>query len=106
MIEPELEAWVFSDSPHVAEALGWSGRTPDLATWLREGGFWEPGRVKPEDPKRAVDEALREARVRRSSSIYRTLAGKVSLQRCRDASFLNLRGVLQQWFPIATAPSD
>ncbi len=34
----------------------------------------------------------------RSSSIYRELARKVSLQRCQDAAFLKLKAVLAEWF--------
>ncbi|HIE01121.1 MAG TPA: hypothetical protein EYP59_12680 [Thiotrichaceae bacterium] len=30
----ELEIWVWSDSPHVAEILGWKNKQPDLKTWL------------------------------------------------------------------------
>jgi hypothetical protein len=39
-IEPELESWVWSDSPHVASQLAWS--SPDGATlpqWLLERGW-------------------------------------------------------------------
>jgi hypothetical protein len=33
VLDPELEIWVWSDSPHVAEVLGWRGRTPKLPRW-------------------------------------------------------------------------
>lgn len=32
VIHPELESWVWSDSPHVESVLGWQWRNPDLRT--------------------------------------------------------------------------
>ena len=37
VIEPELEAWVWSESPHVAKSLGWKDTMETLHAWLREG---------------------------------------------------------------------
>jgi len=34
VLDPELEIWVWSDSPHVAEILGWKNRQADLNRWL------------------------------------------------------------------------
>ena len=34
VIDPELESWVWSDSPEVDNMLGWHGRTPPLREWL------------------------------------------------------------------------
>jgi hypothetical protein len=98
LIDPELEVWVWSDSPHVEEALGWSGREPSLRQWLVQRGFLTENSPKPKDPKAAVEAALCEARKPRSSAIYRTLASNVSLRRCRDSSFQCLRQTLQEWF--------
>jgi len=100
VIDPELEAWVWSDSPHVDECLGWSGRTPALRSWLEEKGLWPAGSVKPTDPKEAVLEALRVVRLPRSSAIYRCLAQTVSLNRCSDAAFARLRQRLSTWFGV------
>lgn len=33
VIDPELEVWVWSDSPHVAPALGWTTHDVDLRGW-------------------------------------------------------------------------
>jgi len=98
VIEPELENWVWSDSPHVDAILGWSGRRPDLRRWLVENGFWPASCSKPPRPKETMDAALRQARVRRSSSIFRQLAESVSLDRCQDAKFGRLRQLLGGWF--------
>jgi hypothetical protein len=34
VIDPELESWVWSDSPEVEKILGWQGRQPNLREWL------------------------------------------------------------------------
>jgi hypothetical protein len=99
VVEPELDAWVWSDSPHVEECLGWSGRNPRLRDWLRQENLWTPQRPKPDDPKIAVERALYEVRIPRSSAIYGNLASRVSVERCTDASFARFRDVLRRWFP-------
>jgi hypothetical protein len=99
VIAPELENWVWSNSPHVDRALGWEGRTVPLRSWLREEGFLQPGSTKPLQPKRAVDLALRTVRIPRSSAIYLALAQSVSTERCTDPAFAKLRRCLREWFP-------
>lgn len=98
VIDPELEAWVFSDSPHVANELGWTEPAAKMRAVLENEGLWAAADPKPADPKAAVDWLLRRAKRPRSSSIYRTLAKKVSLQRCEDRSFLRLVELLRGWF--------
>jgi hypothetical protein len=98
VIDPELEMWVWSDSPHVKSALGWANKHPDLRDWLKQKGFLSPDQLKPARPKEAVEEALREARKAKSSAIYYQLAQSVSLNRCIDPAFLKLKSILQKWF--------
>lgn len=98
VIDPELEAWVWSDSPHVDRILQWQDRRPSLREWLVDQKFLAPEGVKPERPKEAVERALRVVRLPRSSALYRQLAQQVSLGRCTDASFLKLKALLQNWF--------
>ncbi|MFY9825484.1 MAG: hypothetical protein WAM82_29190 [Thermoanaerobaculia bacterium] len=104
VIAPELESWVWSDSPKVDLALGWEGKSPPLRDWLREKGLLQAGVVKPAEPKRAVELALRTARKPRSSAIYFELAQGVSTDRCTDPAFAKLRRCLREWFPAAAAP--
>jgi hypothetical protein len=102
VLDPELEIWVWSDSPHVDSVLGWQGRQPDLRTWLRDHNFLDEQHAKPNRPKMAVEQALRSVRRPRSSSLYLQLAQSVSFNRCSDPAFLKLKTVLQKWFPEKT----
>jgi hypothetical protein len=97
-IDPELDVWVWSDSPHVERELHWEQRQPDLRSWLRKEGFLGGGAVKPTRPKEALEAALRAVRMPRSSALYEALAKKVSLQRCVDPAFRKLIETLQRWF--------
>jgi len=106
VIDPELEIWVFGDSPWVDRCLGWSGRNMPLRAWLRSEQLWPVAAQKPTVPKVAVERSLRELRRPRSSSIYRDLASNVSLDRCTDAAFLRLRALLQMWFPKFASEHD
>jgi hypothetical protein len=101
VLDPELEIWVWSDSPEVDAQLGWTGRQPDLRTWLRQKGFLSPDAAKPSRPKEAMQAALYEVRLPWSSSIHGQLAGRVSFRRCADPGFEKLKRTLQQWFPKA-----
>jgi len=98
-VDPELENWVWSDSPHVAQVLGWTDTTTPLRDWLRDKGHWTPECGKPSRPKEAVERVLRHVRKPRSSALYRRLASCVGLQRCDDPAFLRLKRILSAWFP-------
>ena len=100
VLDPELESWVWSDSPHVDAALGWLGHTPPLRSWLAEQGLLVEDATKPKRPKEAMEAAMRQVRKPRSSSIYRELADKVSVRRCTDPAFERFRHTLQSWFPL------
>jgi hypothetical protein len=99
VIDPELEAWVWSDSPHVDVVMGWQGKRPTLKDWLQGKGFLQKNQVKPHDPKTAFRQALRQVRKPFSSSLYAQLAEKVGLQRCADPAFQKFKNTLSKWFP-------
>jgi hypothetical protein len=99
-LDPELEIWVWSNSPHVSEALGWTEGQAQLSEWLIQKSYLQQGQIKPRMPKEAMEEVLRKTKKPRSSSIYMELARKVSFQRCIDPSFLKLKTTLQRWFPL------
>jgi hypothetical protein len=99
-ISPELEAWVWSDSPQVDAALGWTAQDIDLRQWLVDSGWITNRNDKPQRPKEAFDAAIRSVRKPRSSTIFKSLGKSVGLNRCQDRSFLRLRQSLQAWFPL------
>lgn len=98
VLDPELEAWVWSDSPHVSDVIQWQGGRSSLNEWLISQGFLRRGETKPVSPKEAFESALRHTRTPRSSSLYHQLAGRVSFERCQDASFLRFRRLMLSWF--------
>ncbi|NLH73612.1 MAG: hypothetical protein GX456_11210 [Verrucomicrobia bacterium] len=98
VLNPELEVWIWSDSPHVPEVLGWKSPASELPLRLKQEGYWREGEAKPHAPKEAMEAALRTAHRPRSSSIYLQLAEKVSLERCTDAAFVKLKNTLREWF--------
>lgn len=98
VIDPELDTWVWSDSPHVDHELGWSGCNPDLRSWLRNRNLLAADATKPHRPKEALEVALKQVRKPRSSALYQAIAVKVSLARCTDPAFVKLKTVLQGWF--------
>ena len=102
VVDPEIEIWLWAASPHVDEALGWAGRSPDLRGWLTHNGFLKDRGAKPSRPKEALRAALRQARIKPSAALFGQIAQKVSLEQCRDRSFNRLRETLRTWF--ASAP--
>ena len=97
VLDPELEIWVWSDSPEVCGALGWNSRS-DLDAFLLQEGWIDEGQVKPTQPKEAMTAALKQSRTPRSARIFEQLAENVSLNRCSDPAFTKLKTVLQGWF--------
>ena len=98
VIVPELENWIWSDSPHVAKALGWDSMS-ELKPWLTAHNLWNANDAKPADPKLAYERAIREKRVQKSNATFYELARKVSFKRCADESFNLLLSTLRAWFP-------
>jgi hypothetical protein len=98
VLEPELESWIWSDSPHVERILGWEEQPTSLRNWLSDKHFLESEQIKPSRPKEAFETTLRFVQKPRSSSIYEQLAKSVGFAKCQDNSFLKLKNVLQTWF--------
>lgn len=99
VIDPELENWVWSDSPEVDRVMGWSGRIPPLRSWLLDRNFPVGPIGKPLRPKEAFEAALREVRKPPSSALFRQMGRVVSLERCTDRAFRKLADRLAEWFP-------
>ena len=100
IIAPEIESWVFSDSPQVAAVLGWADRNPGLREWLRANSLWDTT-PKPPDPKTAFERALKEVKRRPTAQFFLQLAEKVSVERCTDRALVRLRDTLRAWYPPA-----
>jgi hypothetical protein len=97
VLDPELEVWVFSQSPHVIQVI--AGGDRDLYQQvLNTDGMSKTG--KPARPKEAMEEMLRRKRIPRSSGLYRELAEQVSLEKgkCDDRAFKIFCEILQGWF--------
>jgi hypothetical protein len=99
VIHPELENWVWQDSPHIPSALGVGHSFAALRSLLEAQGFWAAGASKPHRPKEAVEWVLRRSKMSRSSAIYQQIAMQVTTRRCSDSAFLALSDALKRWFP-------
>lgn len=102
VIDPELEVWVWQDSPHIGDALAFNPDrfgAPTLRAWLAERGLWLPDDNKPREPKKAFTATLAQASRPRSSTIYENIANRVTLQHCTDPAFQTLCDSLRRWFP-------
>ncbi|MBK9162249.1 MAG: hypothetical protein IPM27_12135 [Nitrosomonadales bacterium] len=101
VISPELENWLWQDSPHVCTALGFEGGFATLRIALENQGFWKQNEAKPNRPKEAAEWVLRQSKKGRSSAIYQQLAQRVTARGCTDTAFHTLRNSLLRWFPPA-----
>ncbi|HSG72612.1 MAG TPA: hypothetical protein VLA12_19525 [Planctomycetaceae bacterium] len=99
VIEPEIEQWIWSDSPVVLRIMGWERLTPTLRQWLTEHGYYSSAeQTKPQQPKEAFRAALRESNKKPSASLFRQMAERVQFDSCSDRSFNKLKNTLQNWF--------
>jgi hypothetical protein len=97
VLDPELEIWVWSNSPHVASALGL--QPDELRDVLADFPPDEQG--KPYPPKNAMLAALKQSKRPHSARIFQELAEKVSLK-TQERAFSKMQNALQMWFPIVT----
>ena len=97
VIEPEVEAWIWNQSDGLAEALGWRNHA-NLEDWLKRQSLWPSNCIKPPNPKKAMDVALRFRRKPKSAATFSDLATILRFDHCIDPAFRDLRKVLQQWF--------
>lgn len=98
VLDPELEIWVWATSKEVDQCLGWTGKNPDLRTWLKNKKLLQEDQTKPQNPKEAMIDALKVTRKRHNAVIFASLASRISLNKCTDKGFLRLKTTLRQWF--------
>lgn len=96
VIEPELEAWIMSDNPHLARIFSCPGNYRQI---LAEAGWWPSDSVKPPRPKEALEHLKRQYRARASDAEFGKLAAAMSVRQCQDPAFIQLRAKLRAWFP-------
>ncbi len=98
VIDPELEVWMWQESPHVARAVGHRGNR-SLRQQLAEEGEWPDDLEKPRAPKETLQRLIRENRVGVATGVYCDIAKQVSVRGCTDASFRHFLTTLRSWFP-------
>jgi hypothetical protein len=98
VIDPELDIWMWGGDNALKDALGWT-EDISLREWLKSQNMQFFSNEKPMRPKEALEKLFSKLRRPRSSSIYGSIASKISLQRCNDPSFLRLKNALIRWFP-------
>ena len=96
-LNPELEVWVWADSPHVPNELGMTWQ--QIRELAENKGYWAREAAKPTHPKELLEEVLYRTRRRRSSALFMRLAQNVGLADCQDPAFVHLREILWAWFP-------
>jgi len=99
VLQPEVDVWLWSPSPHAAAAMGWPSWS-ELKEALEQEKFPMDALGKPVNPKAAAEWALRKRKKPRSSTIYKQVTSRVSLGRCRDPAMLALVAAMKRWFPI------
>ncbi len=98
-IYPELENWVWSNSPCLSGIIGWRNQPVGLQQWLLNEGFIKNlQQIKPQRPKEALEAVLQKIKKPRSSSIYKEIAEKVSVNGCQDRAFNKFVETLRLWF--------
>lgn len=103
VIQPMLEAWLWMESDHVAEAFGLKDYKT-LRSRLTKENLWDAGQPKPKaaELKRACARACALGGSRSSrttfANIFRVVSSK-ALNRCTEPGFNLLRETLRTWFP-------
>lgn len=104
VVRPEVDVWLWSDSPHAARAMGWES-WETLAAAVAGQGWLGRGQTKPSKPKEAAEWALRQKKIRRSPALYGQIARSVSIRRCEDQALARLLEALRTWFPAGAEAS-
>jgi hypothetical protein len=96
VIVPELEAWLMNENEHLARIF----RCPkNYREILANADFWPVGSAKPPRPKEALEYLRKRHKARATNAEFGKLAEAMSVRRCQDPAFLQLRDKLREWFP-------
>ena len=99
VIEPELEAWIWQNSPHVESAFKHKDKTQSLRDFLSAQRRWPAEAAKPPEPKATAEFLLKRNRAGTATAIYAKIAEKISVKGCVDPAFRRMRLALRTWFP-------
>ncbi len=112
VIEPCLEAWLWSDDVHVESAFG-HRRPPSLRDVMANEGLWPADSLKPvmvgsgDDLKFATRFAANRGGQKLETLLFRKVFGSPrNLDRCTEPGFLHLCAMLQRWFPLNADPES
>lgn len=98
-IEPELEAWVWSDRNALFQALS-NELEPNRRASLRSSLQAVDGEEEQVgDPKAELAKLRERLRIPASSAQFRRFAQVARIDRCTDPAFARLRESLRRWFP-------
>ncbi len=97
VFNPESEIWLWVNSYHFYNYFGFNS-FDELKYLLAKKRMWNSNQNKPEKPKEAFENLLKEKKIPRSSSIYRDFAERVNFQNCQETSFLKFKETIFNWF--------
>lgn len=98
VIDPTLEVWLWQNSPHVEQALMFSGGS--LRQHLQNNGQWPADAPKPLEPKETIQALVKAKKVLKTKVVYSRIARSISIHGCADASFELFANTIRQWFPV------
>jgi hypothetical protein len=98
VISPELDIWMWGSDNAVEQTIEWTN-PQGIREWLSNKQFRFDANNKPSRPKEALETALRQINMPRSSALYQKIASRISLPRCVDPAFQKFRNKLIEWFP-------
>ena len=97
VIDPELEVWLWQNSPHVEQALMFTG---SLRQHLQNNGQWPAGAPKPLKPKDTIQALVKAKKTLKTKVVYSRIARSISIHGCTDQSFGLFANTMRQWFPL------
>ncbi len=97
VIDPELEVWLWQDSPHVEQALAFAGGS--LRRHLEGTGAWPDDAPKPTAPKETIQALVKAQRPLKTKVVYSRIAKSVSIHGCTDPAFKLFKATIRRWFP-------
>ena len=103
VIQPMMEAWLWTDDDSVATAFGIASFAP-LRNQFIERGLWNFGewKPKPENMKEVTAEAMKAGWRLMRDILFTTVFSelqKEAVDQCIEPGFVLLRETLQRWFP-------